>query len=157
MNMVIILIIILAMLFALTFFTKRRFGVLGLALAAGAVLSNFWATDLTPMVRQMGLETISPPLTSVVAAALVLLPALVLLFSGPSYTHMVERVIGSAAFALLALAFLLPTLGSALTLYGDSLKIYTFISDHRVWLVTLGLLFAIFDLLAVKTRRHREK
>ena len=35
MNVALVFIIILALLFVLAFFTKRRFGVLGLALAAG--------------------------------------------------------------------------------------------------------------------------
>ena len=54
MNVVIVVSIILVALFALAFFTKRRFGVLGLALAAGAMLSELWAAELTPFVQKAG-------------------------------------------------------------------------------------------------------
>ncbi len=157
MNVAIVLAIILAALFGLTYFTKRRFGVLGLALAAGDILSQLWAHDLTPIVRNSGFETTSPPLVSVVAVGLVLLPAVVLLFSGPVYKKSIERIVGAAAFALLALAFLLPILGDALVLKGDSATVYNFISTYREWIITAGLGFAVFDLLTIKSRRSHSE
>src|SRR5688572_734271 len=98
---------LLASLFFLSFLTKRRFGVLGLALAAGSVVSVNWTSTLTPLLEQQGLQVVSPPLVNVVAASLVLLPPLLLLFSGPTYNGLWLRIIGAAAFALLAFAFLM--------------------------------------------------
>ena len=157
MSVAVVLAIILALLFAMTYFTRRRFGVLGLALAAGSTLSSLWANDLTPWVQGAGIEIVAPPLASVVAAAIVLLPAVVLLFSGPTYKKMIDRVVGAAAFSLLALAFLLPILGDTLALVGDGKQVFDFVAKYRLWIVTGGLLFAIFDLLRVKTPRHTDK
>jgi hypothetical protein len=157
MSVAIVLLVVLAILFALAYLTKRRFGVLGLALAAGSVLSTLWSHDLTPLIYQAGVNLVLPPLDTVVAAALVLLPAIVLFFSGPTYKDVPRRLIGALAFALLALAFLLPILGDALVLTGDSRKVYDFIAEYRVWIVTGGLIFALFDLLATKTPKHKEK
>jgi hypothetical protein len=42
-------------------------------------------------------------------------------------------------------------------LTGDSRKVYDFIAEYRVWIVTGGLVFALFDLLATKTPKHKEK
>lgn len=157
MSVAVVLFIVLGVLFALAFFTRRRFGLLGLALAAGSILSGLWASDLTPIVRDVGLQTISPPLISVVGAALVLLPAIALLFSGPSYKKMHKRVISAAAFSLLALAFLLPTLGDALVLEDDGETVYEFVVTYRSWIITAGLLYALFDLLTAKAKKeHKE-
>lgn len=157
MNVAIVVVIVLAVLFALAFFTKRRFGVLGLALTAGATLSTLWATELTPIVEKSGFMITAPPMETVVAVVVVLLPAVVLLFSGPTYHKLSQRVVGAAAFALLASAFLLEPLGNALVLTGDSQDVYTFLVDNRVYIITAGILFALFDLLTVKSAKKVEK
>lgn len=156
MNIVILFLVVIAALFVVAFLTRRRFGVLGLALTAGATLSSLWAVQLTPLVAKAGLELVAPPLENVVAAGLVLLPAVLLFFSGPTYHHTTERVIGSLAFAILALAFLLEPLGSSLVLDATSRTIYAFVVHNRVYIVTLGLAFAIFDLLTTRTPKHRD-
>ncbi len=155
MDVVLVFFAVLAVMFVVSFITKRRFGVLGLALAAGATLSNLWAAVLTPLFVEFGIETTIPPLPSLVAALLVLTPAVALLFSGPTYDSMLSRVIGSAMFAALAFAFLLEPLEGTLVLQGLGRQVYEFFIEYRVWLVTAGLIFAIFDLLATKNRRLR--
>ncbi len=151
MNVAIVLLILLTVLFALTFFTKRRFGVLGLALTAGATLSGLWTPDVVPIVQQAGVELVAPPLSSVVAAAIILLPAVVLLFSGPTYSSKLQRAIGSLVFSLLALAFMLEPLGGALVLEGDGKRLFDILVEYRVWIITAGILLALADLLFVKT------
>jgi hypothetical protein len=157
-NVVVIFVIIVVALFVIAFATKRRFGVLGLALAAGAMLSSLWTKELTPLVEQSGVVSIAlPPLASLVAAALVLLPAVLLFFSGPVYKDKGSRVIGSLAFAVLALALLLEPLGSALVLQDIGKQIYDFFVENKVYIVTVGLVFALFDILATKTPRHHKE
>ena len=158
MNVAVIFVIIVVALFVIAFATKRRFGVLGLALAAGAMLSSLWTKELTPLVEQSGVVSITlPPLASLVAAALVLLPAVLLFFSGPVYKDKGSRVIGSLAFAVLALALLLEPLGSALVLQDMGRQIYDFFVENKVYIVTAGLVFALFDILATKTPRHHKE
>ena len=158
MKVVIIFLIVVVALFVVAFATKRRFGVLGLALAAGAMLSSLWSEKLTPLVEQTGVVSIVlPPLESLVAAALVLLPAVLLFFSGPTYKHIGHRVMGSLAFAILALALLLEPLGSALVLQDIGKQIYDFFVENRVYIVTAGLVFALFDILATKTPKHHKE
>ena len=153
MSIAIIFGIILALLFALAFVTKRRFGALGLALAAGSMLSELWAEALTPIVQEAGLVVQNPPMITVVSVALILLPAAVLLFSGPSYHDRSKRVIGAALFAVLAFALLIEPLGSALVLQGQGKDIYDFVAENRVYIVTVGLIIAVLDLLNAHTKR----
>lgn len=159
MNFIITFLITIGLLFALAYITKRRFGILGLGLAAGATLSALWVGDLTPLVAQAGIVIVRPPLESVVASVLILAPPIVLLVSGPKYTSGIQRMIGSVAFAALATAFLLPSLGSALVIDSTSKNVYDFFTHYRVAVVTIGLLLAIADLLTSKAphrHSHRE-
>ena len=153
MNVAIVFAVVLALLFALAYITKRRFGVLGLALAAGSMLSELWAAQLTPLVRDAGLIVQSPPLISVVSVVLVLLPAVFLLFSGPSYHGKSKRAIGAFLFAALAFALLIEPLGAALVLQDEGRMVYQFFSDNRVFIVTAGLILAVFDLLSTHSVR----
>ncbi|MGK2896141.1 MAG: hypothetical protein ACSLEY_00865 [Candidatus Saccharimonadales bacterium] len=151
MNVAIVYFVTLILLFALAYFTRRRFGVLGLALAAGAMLSDLWAQKLTPIIASTGFSIVIPPLATIVSVLLVLLPAILLLFSGPSYHKKGEQLLGASLFALLALALLIEPLGSALVLQGQSRVIYEWLIENRVYLVTLGLVTALTDLLFART------
>lgn len=156
MNIVIILLVIVGLLFATTYFTKRRFGVLGLALCAGFLLSTMWSSDVTSFVQGAGIELLSPPLSSVVSAALTLLPAILLLFSGPSYTKRWQQLVGAAAFALLASSFLLTPLGGGVGLDSQGRAVYEFLVDNRNLIITTALVYALYDLLTFKTPKKEK-
>ena len=143
--------ILLVILFVLAFITKRRFGVLGLALAAGAMLSSLWADKLTPVIEQAGVVVERPPL---VAVSLVLLPAIVLFVSGPVYRELPMRLAGALMFAALAVALLVEPLGSAMYVTGDSKKVYDFFVENQVYIVTFGLIAAVVDILFTRMPRH---
>lgn len=157
MSFLIIFLFVIGLLFALAFLTKRRFGVLGLALAAGAMISTLWVGDLTPIIAQAGFILVRPPLESVVTSALILAPAVLLLASGPTYKTMRQRTIGAAAFAVLATSLLLEPLGSALVIDDVAKPVYDFFVQYRVIIITVCLGIALLDLLVTKTPRvHRE-
>lgn len=153
MSFLVVVAVLALVLFALTFVTKRRFGVLGLALSAGALLSTLWVGDLTPLIERAGVTLVAPPLSTVVGAGLILLPALVLLTGGPTYHTKRGRVIGSVLFSALAVALLINVLGSALVIDDTAKPIYDAIVQYRPQIVTIGLVAALFDV--VLTRSHK--
>lgn len=158
MNIVAVVLIVIALLFLTAYFTKRRFGVLGLALCAGSLLSAMWTADVTPFIREVaGVQLIAPPLSSVVAVSLVLLPAVLLLFSGPTYHSRVQRIVGAAAFALLATSLLLGSLGGGLGLSGTGKEVYDFLLENRNYIITLAIVYALFDILTLKTPKKKEE
>src|SRR5687768_7761173 len=126
----ILLVGILGLLFLIPFAANRRFGVLGLALTAGSLLSTNWTGTVTPFIEQQGLVLVAPPLAIVVSSALVLLPPLLLLLSGPSYSIMWQRILGSLAFAALAFAFLIDGFQTALRLDDFGVQIVDFIDTY---------------------------
>jgi hypothetical protein len=157
MNALVVFVVLLAALFVLAYVTKRRFGVLGLALCAGSLLSASWATTLTPWIQQQGVVVVSPPLSAIVSALLILLPALLLLFSGPTYASFFPRLAGSIAFALLAFVFLLAPLGLALVLDSTGLQLYTLLTKSSNIVIVVGIIAALVDILATRTPRAHKK
>lgn len=113
MTVIVSLVISLA-LFALAFLSRRRFGVLGLALTAGALLASQMTKDLSKLIaaHQIPVE----PLSAISAASifLTLLPALVLLLSGPSYKKRKQAITGAIAFTIMAMLLILGPLTSSL-------------------------------------------
>lgn len=151
MSFLVIFLGLLAVLFIVAFITKRRFGVLGLALAAGAFMSGLWVGDLTPIVAEVGVQLIKPPLESVVSAGLIMLPAVILLLSGPTYRPGLSRNVGALLFAVFAGVLLLEPLGSALVIEGVGQSIYDILTRYRNEIITACLAIALFDTLAAKT------
>lgn len=151
MNVTVIVGVLSVLLFVASFVTRRRYGVLGLALAAGATLSGLWTAELTPLLQKLGMAQVGISLDVIAAVGLVLLPAILLLLSGPTYQKSHGRIVGSLMFALLALAFSIEALGPLLVLQGWEQNLYDFIAANRTLIVTAGLGVAIFDLLTTKT------
>lgn len=157
MTFLVIFLLVVATLFIIAFITKRRYGVLGLALAAGAMLSTLWVGDLTPIIAQAGFVLIKPPLESVVASSLTLLPALLLLTSGPTYHKTLQRGGGALLFAVLATVLLLEPLGSALVIEGAGKNVFNFLVTNRILIITVCLILAIADILFTKTPKIPRK
>lgn len=156
MNIAIIVAIVVGALFATAYFTRRRFGVLGLALCAGFLLSGMWTDDVTPLVKQAGIVLLTPPLSSVVAATLILLPAVLLLFSGPVYHKKWHKLFGAAAFALMATSFLLTPLGSGMNFDDTGQQVYTTLVNNRNLIITAGIAYSLFDLITYKPPKEKK-
>ena len=151
--------IILA-LFVSAYITKRRFGLLGLALAAGSLLASIWGYNAELVVNGLGFAS-SPMTSAVVASFITLLPSCMLLFHGYTYKTIFGRTIGAAMFTLLAVAFLVEPLGHILMPQGIGSNVYQWLVDNKSFIVGTGMVVAVVDLfltkpahLADKRRKH---
>lgn len=145
MTLVIIFVIALA-LFALAFLSKRRFGTLGLGLAAGALLATQLTRDVSILIENNRLPV--EPLTSTAAASvgLILLPPLVLLLSGPTYKSKKSAIIGAVAFALMGTMLLLGPLTTALPALEPVVwATLEFIADYQSLLIAAAVVGAVLD------------
>lgn len=157
--MIVILVIVglLLGLFAGAFLSKRRFGVLGLGLAAGAIISPIWAVNAGFVVSLTGLVAEGPLVHAIASAALILIPAILFMFHGYSYKHILGRVIGSVLFTLLAAAFLIGPVGSVLILTGPAGNVYQwFVSNHEL-VISIGMTLVVVDFLLSKTIHKSDK
>jgi hypothetical protein len=149
MEVVIVFSIIAICLFVAAFITRRRFGLLGLALAAGSILSAIWAREAGYIASIFGVRQTAFS-TAVILALMILLPAVVLLFHGTTYKKMIGRLVGASLFTALAFAFLIVPLGRILTLSGMGADVYDAIYAQRSNIIGIGLIIAVVDLFLTK-------
>ena len=155
MNVVFVFAGIGAALFIASFLTKRRFGFLGLALAAGSLLSTIWTPFLTRLIDASGYDFFGTLTDTVVLSAIVVAPAVLLIFHGPSYKGGVGRLFGALFFAVLTLAFLVKPLGYSLPLTDvTGLNAYKWIEANSTWIIGVGLIFAVLDVFITKPAHH---
>ena len=156
MSVVVIFAAIALALFALSFVSRRRFGLLGLALATGSILSNLWGDNASFVVSALGFRS-SPITTAITLSAIVLLPSILLLFHGYAYKSFVGRAIGALMFTLVALAFLVQPLGYALMLQGFGASAYSWLVQNKDLIISFGMIFAVVDLFFTKPAHLAEK
>jgi len=154
--MIIIFALIVIALFAAAFFSKRRFGLLGLALTAGATLSTIWSYDASLLISSIGVIPEGPLPDAIALSLVTVLPAILLFFQGPVYKNPLARILGSFFFAMLALAFLIEPIGNAMTLTGVAQTAYDFVVANKTTIISLGVIFAVIDLLFTKTPKKKE-
>lgn len=146
---------IFAVLFGVAYITRRRFGVLGLGLAAGALVSGLWARDLVPLVEQSDIDVASLSAAGLSAAILVILPSLLLLLRGPSYKPGLMRIFGALLYAAMALVLLVEPLGAAFVLDGVWIDVYAYVTENSPYIVTTLLIIALLDALGINSRAAR--
>lgn len=144
-------------LFIGAFISKRHFGLLGLALTAGATISVIWADTAGLLVSGTGLVPDGPITDAAILSLIVLLPAILLLFHGYSYKHILPRVLGSFLFASLAIAFLIEPVGHVLPLEGIGTQVYNQIITYRDAIVSIGVVLAVVDIFFTKPAHIAEK
>lgn len=146
-----------AILFVGAYMSRRRFGLLGLALTAGATLSSLWTYDAGLLVSSLGVVPEGVITQAVTQSLVVLLPALLLLFHGYSYKSKLSRLIGSLLFTVLALAFLVEPIGYALPLSGFGATVYETLKQYRAVIISVGVVLAVIDLFLTKPAHLAEK
>lgn len=146
----VIIFAILAVLFSLAYATKRRFGVLGLGLAAGVVLSQHATSLLSPLLESWALPVAPLSFSAAASIILTMTPALVLLIAGPTYHSQKSTIIGAVGFALLGTFFIPGPLSAALpisdTTTRDSLLI---ISRWQNSIVVIAIVLALIDTMLI--------
>lgn len=150
----VILLIVTAVLFGLAFITKRRFGVLGLGLIAGLVLSQQVTKQVASFLQYIDFPV--QPLNHLSAASilLILAPALLMLFAGPRYAENRSTIIGSAAFATLGVVLLIVPLVTGMPLTDRSIQ--PFLSQvvaNSSTIITASIVVAVFDLMNAHGKR----
>lgn len=151
-----ICIAIAVILFIAAFIAKRRFGLLGLALAAGYILSDVWGYEAGLLVGFLGIN-INAFSVSLTMMLITVLPAIILLFHGYTYKSFLIRIIGAGLFALLAMAFLAEPLGRIVVIQGLGASVYGWLLSSKSLIIGIGLPLAVVDLFFSRPVSSLEK
>lgn len=147
MTFLIVLALYLGALFLVGFLSRRSMGVPALALTAGAVLAKLWTDSLTPLVASSGVIIIRPPLESLVAIALTLLPAFILMFRAPKANAHHHSIFGSLVFAVLAVMLTYGAFANAVVLDEASRFYVTQLLSYDKAIITAAIILALGDVL----------
>ena len=157
MIVIIVLIAVIIGLFVASFFSKRRFGILGMGLAAGAIISPIWGETAGYIISSTGFVPEGPLVNVIAYSTIILIPALLFMFHGYVYKSIVGRIVGSLLFTLLAVAFLSGPIGAALTFSGPVASVYNWLVANHEMVVGIGVAIAVADLLLSKPAQKSEK
>lgn len=158
MSIIVILLILIAALFAGAFLSKRRFGLLGLGLAAGAIISPIWGDTAGFVLSGTGLVKEGPLVNVIALSALILIPPVLIMFHrGYSYKYIFGRIIGALLFTLLAAAFLIGPIGAALSFSGPAAGVYNWLVANHELIVSVGVAIAVADLLIARPAHKTER
>lgn len=160
MTYLIVLGLYLAILFLLGFFSRRSMGYPALALTAGSIIATLWTDSLTPVVAQAGIIVVQPPMTSLVAVGLTLLPALIVMARAPKVTSHHHGWFGSLVFAVLAVMLTYAAFSNAVILDAGSETIVKQIFEYQAIITTVAIALAILEIVFYKrphARDHHKK
>lgn len=152
MEVILIFLAIVLAVFVGAFVSGRRFGVLSLGLAAGSILSGFWATGLAVPLEAFGIGGARLPAEVLATIILLVTPAAILLFSGPKHNKRFGRVVSALAMGVLTAAFLVKPLGGLMSLDGVALDVYRTLAEYWQYVVGVGLIIGVFDLFMLHTQ-----
>ena len=144
-----IIVAIIIALFLLAFLAKRRFGLLGLALAAGSLLSDIWAYDAGLMASVLGFPSTKTS-AAVIAMIIGILPAFILLFHGYAYKTVFGRVAGAVLFTFLALAFLIIPLSKVFSFSGQAAPMLSWLVWNRPLIIGSVIVVSVVDIFLTK-------
>lgn len=149
MTVIVSLVVALA-LFAVAYVSRRRFGILGLALAAGALLAGYMTKDLSRLIAQYGVPV--EPLSTISAATifLILLPSMVLFLKSPHYKKRNDAMVGAAEFTVMAMLLLLSPLSSSLPPDRLMQPFLNWVMTYQSGVLALMISLAIVDIWLIR-------
>jgi hypothetical protein len=142
---------IAGLLFALAFVTKRRFGVLGLGLSAGALLSGTWSTQVASFLESQHIQANGFSSQVIAVCLLTLAPALLLLIGGPTYHKKLLALVGSIGFALLGILLVLGPISPLINAPSNIQHILDLAAKYQPGLVALGVALAVIDMFLARS------
>ncbi len=142
-----------AILFVVAWISRRNMGMATLSLAAGALLADLWTDTLTPIVANAGVIVEKPPLNSLVAVSLTLIPALIVLIRSPRMTTKHHGLVGSLVFASLAVMLTYGPFSYAVILDEQSRQHVMNLIKYQNIATTVCVVVAIFSILIYRKPR----
>ncbi len=151
------LLLIFIILLAIGFFTKRRFGLLGVGLLLGYLISTNMVLTATQFIESQGIKFESPPLLLVVGVLLVLLPSIILVFIGPSHQKNIHKSATAFMYALTGtILSYLTIIQNTPALYSDQ-SLISFVASYKPLIIVLIALIALGDLFIIHTPKKHKK
>ncbi len=150
MTFLIVLALYFVIVFVIALLARRAVGMPSLALAAGSVLAKLWTDSLTPLIASVGLAIVRPPLSSIVAIALTLIPALLVMIRARKVKRIHRRIVGSLVFAALAIMLTYGAFADAVIMDTGSRQYISQLLAYDKAIITAAIVYAVGSILFYK-------
>lgn len=151
-----LILVLVCVLAVAAFLSRRRFGILAMAMAAGYVISIYQASYVAEVLSGYNVSFGAMSPTTAVTMAMIILPSILMFFGGPTYVNKRNRIVGSIAYGLTALFFCLGSLEHSLILIGQEKLVYNFILEYREQALVLLMVMAMIDSFFIHTIRRNK-
>lgn len=137
-------------LFLAAFITKRRFGVLGLGLAAGVVLAQYSAGFVAEQLRTYHIGFGVDSYQALAAIIVTVLPAIFLLAGGPIYTGRHSSMIGAVGFAIFGTALIVGPFSTLAPAADRAARdVMVMIMNRQSFIIISGIVLALVDIFMI--------
>ena len=151
------LIVLLVITFLLSYFSKRRFGLVVLGLVAGSVLSRAATTQATEFLQANNIVISSPPMGLVVSIGLLILPAAIFLMIGPHYHDLYKKILGSLVIAIVATVLIVAALQQDAPRLLEADVYVAQVMKYQSAIIIGAILSAVFDVTHAHIAKSKSK
>jgi hypothetical protein len=139
------------------FVSRRHMGMPALGLTAGTVLAKLWTADVTPLIAQAGVVIERPPLSSLVAVCLTLLPSVIVMARTAKAHSLYHRIYSSVVFGLLAVVLTYNAFASAVVLDDTSKELVLRMLPYDSISITVCIVLALVDVVYHRKNAGKHK
>ncbi len=122
---------------------------MGLALAAGMILSGIWGFEAGLIASIFGFSS-DKYVSAIITGIIILLPSMILMFHGSSYKTLVGRTVGAFLFTVFAMALLISPLANVWVPEGAGLGLFDKFSALKDAVISIGLIAAVVDMFLIR-------
>lgn len=146
----VVLICVAIAVFVLSFITKARFGVTGFALLAGVVISQYSSDSATALLGSFGISSDSQTFKIGLAAALMVLPAALAMFSKIKYRGTKRNILGAIYASVFAFILVAVTINGVQASDATAGQVVGLVGQYDATPIIAGAVLALVDLLTFR-------
>lgn len=146
---------IAAVLFAIVFLSGKRSGIPISGLIMGSVLAETWSSKIIPSIEAFYPVLFGVPISVIVPAVLVLIPAFLMIGAAPKNHSSLEKLFSAIIFSLVAVVILVAPLGDMAILASTDKAIYEMIILYKSTIISIGVLVAMIDIAIGHFKKHK--
>lgn len=143
------------LLFTISYIRPGRYGLTVLAMSAGYVLAEFWASTLAGTYRPQA-DFGFLPWHDAVYSTFVVIPGLLVLLLAHKQQGIVPRIPASLALALLTVTLLLPIFASNFAAGTQVVSVLAFLQEYRQIIFTVIVVLGLGDVLLSRPSKARK-
>ena len=137
--------------------SRRKFGLFILATSTGLVFNNYWNAEITDFITTASLNIPETTLSGIVGLVLIIVPGILILSKSSKEDNWIFGILGSVTSIVFLICIILPSFSQVFAFDAISQDIAGFIAEYADWIILIGIVSAILDVLAFNPKKLTKK